>query len=118
MLLLERLLALENETPLRKQEKPPPERESVQLHQEKVLEEKPQGDLLEDEDDRIFFSFFIYIWYELMSSLFISEIAIWNTEANAYVLWNLSYYYSVDRPPRCLLKWLDDIEKLFLENYN
>jgi len=70
VLLLERLLALENETQLRKQEKLPPEEESVQLHQEKVLEEqpeekvleeKPQGDLLEDEDDRIFFSFFIYI---------------------------------------------------------
>jgi len=65
-----KLLVLENETPLRKQKKPPPERESVQLHQEKVLEEqpeekvleeKPQGDLLEGEDDRIFFSFFIYI---------------------------------------------------------
>ena len=27
--------------------------------QKKVLEEKPQGDLLEGEDDRIFFSFFI-----------------------------------------------------------
>ena len=37
MLLPEKLLALENETLLRKQEKPPPEEESVQLHQEKVL---------------------------------------------------------------------------------
>ncbi len=59
MLLPKKLLVLENETPLRKQEKLPPERESVQLHQEKVLEEKPQGDLLEDEDARIFSSFFI-----------------------------------------------------------
>ena len=67
MLLPKKLLVLENETPLRKQEKPPPERESVQLHQEKVLEEKPQGDLLEDEDGRIFFSFFINIWYELFN---------------------------------------------------
>jgi len=58
VLLLERLLVPENETPLRKQEKPPPERESVQLHQEKVLEEKPQGDLLEGEDARTS-SFFI-----------------------------------------------------------
>ncbi len=70
MLLLERLLAPENETLLRKQEKQLPERESVQLQQEKVLEEqpeekvleeKPQGDLQEDEDGKIFFSFFIYI---------------------------------------------------------
>ena len=58
MLLLERLLVLENETLLRKQEKPPPERESVQLDLEKVLEE-PQEDLQEDEDARIFSSFFI-----------------------------------------------------------
>jgi len=29
--------------------------------QKKVLEEKPQGDLLEGEDARIFFSFFINI---------------------------------------------------------
>ncbi len=56
MLLLEKLLVLENETQLRKQEKPPPERESVQLV--KNLEEKPQGDLQEDEDGRIFSSFF------------------------------------------------------------
>jgi len=65
VLLLERLLAPENETQLRKQEKPLPERESVQLPQEKaqeeqpeekVLEEKPQGDL--QEDGRIFASFF------------------------------------------------------------
>jgi len=69
VLLLERLLALENETLLRKQKKPPPERENVQLEQEKVLEEKPeekvleekpQGDLLEGEDARTS-SFFIYI---------------------------------------------------------
>ena len=67
MLLPEKLHALENETLLRKQEKLPPERESVQLHQEKVLEEqpeekvleeKPQGDLLEGEDARTS-SFFI-----------------------------------------------------------
>jgi len=57
VLLPKKLLVLENETPLRKQEKLPPERESVQLV--KNLEEKPQGDLLEGEDDRIFFSFFI-----------------------------------------------------------
>ena len=49
MLLPEKLLALENETQLRKQEKPPPERESVQLPQEKVLEEKLQGDLQKEE---------------------------------------------------------------------
>ena len=60
MLQPKKLLVLENETQLRKQEKPPPERESVQLHQEKVLEEKPQGDLLEDEDGRIFSSFFTF----------------------------------------------------------
>ncbi len=70
MLLLERLLAPENETLLRKQEKQLLEGERVQLQQEKVLEEqpeekvleeKPQGDLQEDEDGRIVFSFFIYI---------------------------------------------------------
>jgi len=61
VLLLKRLLAPENETLLRKQEKPLLDAESVELHQEKVLEEKPQGDLQEDEDGRIFFSFFIYI---------------------------------------------------------
>jgi len=61
VLLAKKVLALENETLQRKQEKSPPEAESVKLHQEKVLEEKPQGDLLEGEDDRIFFSFFIYI---------------------------------------------------------
>jgi len=70
VLLLEKLLVQENETQLRKQKKPLLEGESLELHQEKVLEEqpeekvleeKPQGDLLEDEDDRIFFSFFIYI---------------------------------------------------------
>ncbi len=64
MLLLERLLALENETQLRKQEKQLPERESVQLQQEKVLEEKLQGDLQKEElpgeevDARTFYSFF------------------------------------------------------------
>ncbi len=65
MLLPEKQLALEKETLLRKQKKPPPERENVQLEQEKVLEEqpeekllekvleeKPQGDLLEGEDAR------------------------------------------------------------------
>ncbi len=70
MLLLERLLAPENETLLRKQVKQLLEGENLKLHQEKVLEEqleekvleeKPQGDLQEDEDGRIFFSFFIYI---------------------------------------------------------
>ena len=66
MLLLERLLALENETQLRRQEKLLLERESVQLQQEKVLEEKPQEDLQkeelpEDEDDRIFFSFLLHL---------------------------------------------------------
>ncbi len=69
MLLLERLLAPENETLLRKQVKQLLEGERLKLHQEKVLEEqpeekvleeKPQGDLQEDEDGRIF-SFFIYI---------------------------------------------------------
>jgi len=78
VLLLERLLAPENETLLRKQEKQLLEVESVKLHQEKVLEEqpeekvleeKPQGDLQEDEDGRIFYSFFIYIWYELLVGL-------------------------------------------------
>ena len=68
MLLPKKLLALENETLLRKQEKLLLEGESVKLHQEKVLEEqpeekvleeKPQGDLLEGEDARIFSSFFI-----------------------------------------------------------
>jgi len=60
VLLPKKLLVLENETQLRKQEKQPPEGESVQLHQEKVLEQ-PEGDLLEGEDARIFFSFFINI---------------------------------------------------------
>ena len=69
MLLPKKLFVLENETPLRKQKKPLLERESVKLHQEKVLEEqpeekvleeKPQGDLLEDEDGRIFSSFFTF----------------------------------------------------------
>ncbi len=63
MLLHKKQLAPENETQLRKQEKLLLERESVKLHQEKVLEEqpeeKPQGDLLEGEDARIFSSFFI-----------------------------------------------------------
>ena len=63
MLLLERLLALENETQLRKQEKQLPERESVQLQQEKVLEEKLQGDLQKEElpgevDAKTSYSFF------------------------------------------------------------
>ena len=70
MLLLERLLAPENGTLLRKQVKQLLEGERLKLHQEKVLEEqpeekvleeKPQGDLQEDEDGRIFFSFFIYL---------------------------------------------------------
>ncbi len=69
MLLPKRLLAPENETLLRKQVKQLLEGENLKLHQEKVLEEqleekvleeKPQGDLHEDEDGRIF-SFFIYI---------------------------------------------------------
>ncbi len=68
VLLLERLLAPENESLLKKQEKPLLERERVKLHQEKVLEEqpeekvleeKPQGDLLEGEDARTF-SFFLF----------------------------------------------------------
>jgi len=50
--------AHEKETLLRKQKKPPPERVNVQLEQEKVLEEKLQGDLLEGEDGRTS-SFFI-----------------------------------------------------------
>jgi len=62
VLLLERLLAPENETLLRKQEKQLPERESVQLQQEKVLEEKQQEDLqkeeLPEEDDVRISSFF------------------------------------------------------------
>jgi len=68
VLLPKKLLVQENETPLRKQEKPPPERESVQLHQEKVLEEKPQGDLLEGEDARTP-SFFITFDMNCNSSL-------------------------------------------------
>jgi len=63
----EKLLVQEKEMLLRKQKKPPPERENVQLEQEKVLEEqpeekvleeKPKGDLLEGEDARTS-SFFI-----------------------------------------------------------
>jgi len=50
-----RLLALENETPLRKQEKPPPERESVKLV--KNLEEKQEEDLGDDNSPL----FLIYI---------------------------------------------------------
>ena len=63
MLLPKRLLALENETQLRKQEKQLPERESVQLQQEKVLEEKLQ-DLQKEElpveegDARTSYTFF------------------------------------------------------------
>jgi len=49
VLLLKRLLALENETQLRKQKKLLLERESVQLQQEKVLEEKLQRDLQKEE---------------------------------------------------------------------
>ena len=58
MLLPKKQHVHEKETQLRKQEKQLPERESVQLQQEKVLEEKPQGDLLEVEDARAS-SFFI-----------------------------------------------------------
>ena len=63
MLLPEKLLALENETPLRKQEKLLLERESVQLQQEKVLEEKLQEDLQKEElpgeeDVRTSYTFF------------------------------------------------------------
>jgi len=63
VLLLERLRALENETQLRKQEKQLPEGESVKLHQEKVLDEKLQGDLQKEElpgegDARTSYSFF------------------------------------------------------------
>jgi len=43
---------------LRKQEKLQLDAERVKLHQEKVLEEKPQGDLLEGENARAS-SFFI-----------------------------------------------------------
>ncbi len=63
MLLPKRLLALENETQLREQEKQLPERESVQLQQEKVLEEKLQ-DLQKEElpgeegDARTSYTFF------------------------------------------------------------
>ncbi len=60
VLLLERLLAPENETLLRKQVKQLLEGENLKLHQEKVLEERLKEDLQEDEDDRIF-SFFIHI---------------------------------------------------------
>ncbi|KKL76457.1 hypothetical protein LCGC14_2044720, partial [marine sediment metagenome] len=55
VLLLERQLAPENETQLRKQEKPPPERESVQLV--KNLEEKQKEDLGDDNSPL----FLIYI---------------------------------------------------------
>jgi len=63
VLLLERLLALENETQLRKQEKLQLERENVQQEKEKVPEEKLLGDLKEEEllgeeDARTFYSFF------------------------------------------------------------
>ena len=57
MLQPEKLLAPENETLLRKQEKPMPERESAQPQQEEVLEEELLKDLQEDEDARIFSSF-------------------------------------------------------------
>jgi len=55
VLLVERVLALENEMPLRKQEKPHPEGESVQLV--KNLEEKQKKDLGNDNSPL----FFIYI---------------------------------------------------------
>jgi len=55
VLLLERQLAPENETQLRKQEKLPPERESVQLV--KNLEEKQKEDLGDDNSPL----FLIYI---------------------------------------------------------
>jgi len=55
VLLLEKLLALENETPLRKQEKPPQERESVQLV--KNLEEKQKEDLGDDNSPLFLFTF-------------------------------------------------------------
>ena len=70
MLLPEKLLVQEKETLLRRQKKPLPERENVQLEQEKVLEEKPQGDLLEGEDARPS-SFFILFWYNLFILLII-----------------------------------------------
>ena len=88
MLLPEKQLVQEKETLLRKQKKPPPERENVQLEQEKVLEEQPeekvleeqpeekvleeklQGDLLEGEDARTS-SFFILFWYKLFILLII-----------------------------------------------
>ncbi len=78
-LLPEKQLVQEKETLLRKQKKPPPERENVQLEQEKVLEEKPEekvleekpkGDLLEGEDARTS-SFFILFWYKLFILLII-----------------------------------------------
>jgi len=55
VLLPKKLLVLENETPLRKQEKLPPERESVQLV--KNLEEKQKEDLGHDNSPL----FLIYI---------------------------------------------------------
>jgi len=55
VLLLERQFAPENETQLRKQEKLPPERESVQLV--KNLEEKQKEDLGDDNSPL----FLIYI---------------------------------------------------------
>jgi len=55
VLLLERLLALENETQLRKQKKQLPERESVELV--KNLEEKQKEDLGDDNSPL----FLIYI---------------------------------------------------------
>ena len=68
-LLPEKQLVQEKETLLRKQKKPAPERENVQLEQEKVLEEQPeekvqeeklQGEELpeEEEDARTSYSFF------------------------------------------------------------
>ncbi len=55
MLLPKKVLAQENETQLRKQEKPPPERESVQLV--KNLVEKQKEDLGDDNSP----PFLIYI---------------------------------------------------------
>ncbi len=42
------------------------EEEDVQVLQEKVLEEQPQGDLLEGEDARTS-SFFILFWYQRLA---------------------------------------------------
>ena len=55
MLLPKKLLVLENETPLRKQEKLQPERESVQPV--KNLEEKQKEDLGDDNSPLFLFTF-------------------------------------------------------------